>query len=155
MLHLTSLHVYVKKEVNLNTCEHLKVKIMREEGSFLWSSKITLVANLNELRVSPKLSSFGETLTNIKVLLLPPRQFCSRCVSLLFLYGTWFSWKTIFLTQNQSFIFWYPCRHQIHCSLIFMYHAQLQYPESSVSFLLHSLADGDRFWHHVRFALHV
>ena len=44
----------------------------------------TLVANLSELRVSPMHSSLGLILTNIKVLELPPRLFCSRWVSLEF-----------------------------------------------------------------------
>jgi len=43
----------------------------------------TLVAKRRELRVSWKHSSRGDTLTNISILLLPPRQFCSRWVSLL------------------------------------------------------------------------
>ncbi len=42
------------------------------------------VTDLRELRVSLKQSSFGETLTNMRVLLLPPREFCSRCVSFEF-----------------------------------------------------------------------
>ena len=49
----------------------------------------TFVANLKEFNVSLKLSSLGFKLTNIKVLLFPPRQFCSRWVSLEFRYGTW------------------------------------------------------------------
>merc|ERR1719336_2218201 len=44
----------------------------------------TLVANLSELRVSAKHSSLGLMFTNIKVFELPPRLFCSRCVSLEF-----------------------------------------------------------------------
>ena len=42
----------------------------------------TLTANLSELRVSPKHSSFGLILTNIRVLELPPRLFWRRWVSL-------------------------------------------------------------------------
>ena len=48
---------------------------------------ITLVAKRSELSVSAKHSSRGDTFTNISVLLLPPRQFCSRWVSLLLRYG--------------------------------------------------------------------
>lgn len=54
-------------------------------------TKCTFVANLSELTVSEKCSSLGDTFTNIRVLLLPPREFCKRYVSLLFRYGTWFS----------------------------------------------------------------
>ena len=41
----------------------------------------TLVANLREFKVSPKHSSLGLMLTNIKVFELPPRLFCSRWVN--------------------------------------------------------------------------
>lgn len=54
---------------------------------FKYYNRFTFVAKRNELSVSEKLSSFGETLTNIRVLLLPPREFCSKYVSLLFRYG--------------------------------------------------------------------
>lgn len=47
----------------------------------------TLVANLRELSVSWKHSSLGDTFTNIRVLLLPPREFWRRQVSLDSLYG--------------------------------------------------------------------
>ena len=45
---------------------------------------LTLVANRRELRVSEKHSSLGLMLTNMSVFELPPRLFCSRCVSLEF-----------------------------------------------------------------------
>lgn len=47
----------------------------------------TFVANLRELSVSWKHSSLGDTFTNIRVLLLPPREFWRRQVSLDSLYG--------------------------------------------------------------------
>ena len=52
-------------------------------------TNVTYNIHLRELRVSFMCSSLGEMLTNIRVLLLPPRLFCSRWVSLEFLYGTW------------------------------------------------------------------
>lgn len=47
----------------------------------------TFVANLRELSVSWKHSSLGDTFTNMRVLLLPPREFWRRQVSLDSLYG--------------------------------------------------------------------
>ena len=38
----------------------------------------TFVAKRSELRVSEKFSSLGETLTNMSVLLFPPREFWSK-----------------------------------------------------------------------------
>ena len=46
--------------------------------------ELTLVAKRRELRVSEKQSSLGLMFRNIKVLLLPPKQFCNKCVNLLF-----------------------------------------------------------------------
>ena len=72
---------------------------------------LTLVANLKELSVSLMCSSLGEMLTNIKVLLLPPRQFWRRWVSLEFLYGTWeFFWARAMITfprlDSDLLMFW-------------------------------------------------
>ena len=39
---------------------------------------LTLVANLREHRVSWKAPGRGDMFTNMRVLLLPPREFCSR-----------------------------------------------------------------------------
>jgi hypothetical protein len=53
--------------------------------SYFIKYKLTFVANLNEFNVSEKFSSRGETFTNMRVLLLPPNEFCNRYVNLLFL----------------------------------------------------------------------
>ena len=45
---------------------------------------MTFVANLSELRVSPKFSSLGDTFTNMSVLEFPPRDPWRRCVSFEF-----------------------------------------------------------------------
>ena len=44
---------------------------------------LTLVANRSEHKVSLKLLLNGEMFTNIKVLLFPPREFCSKYVNCL------------------------------------------------------------------------
>ena len=59
------------------------------EIGFRMSTNVEDNYYLREFRVSFKYSSLGERLTNISVLLFPPREFCSRWVSLEFLYGTW------------------------------------------------------------------
>ena len=66
---------------------------------------------LKEFNVSFICSSLGDMLTNMRVLLLPPRQFCRRCVSLEFLYGTWeFFWARAMMTfprlDRDLLMFW-------------------------------------------------
>jgi hypothetical protein len=64
---------------------------------------LTLVANRREFSVSEKQSSRGLMLRNMRVLLLPPRQFCSRCVSFELRYGMCCSYThtaTIIITIN-------------------------------------------------------
>lgn len=50
--------------------------------------EFTLAANLKLQSVSPMDVPAGDTFTNIRVLLFPPRLFCRRYVSFEFLYGT-------------------------------------------------------------------